>query len=387
MRKIAFVGVLSFVFVSAQAACKPIQKPSQSGIYEVVGKPGDPPPELRIFMKRAMVQLLEEKAGFSLVRAGDSSYQWSGTLYQGTDDDEPFDCGIATRLVDLNAAPQKVEAQRGYKMAVKPAAPTEDAKGRQMSMSFAVDRFGVDITCRRTDLSKAWNVVDLEPLLRPFLDIYGVPVNEESFDDAEREFPQATANTDERTVNSYITNARTCSFYAADSNSVLDGRAKPSAKLRVVGDPEELLKECKALAELQAGGNRCAAIEFAGHAYHLSVGLNHYSKDNLVIIGAHSDGTDVRVFPEDQELFSEIVKCFGKVMDPDAPIVFSTCGGAWRMVQDPIGYTGYYAGKEQGQQALANALDRTVYSALGFSFGSDDGTRSPAGWHVAKPAN
>jgi hypothetical protein len=370
------------IFGMSVVGCKDRPNPAAESKDDVSSSPRQV--EKRIYLKAPMVRYLEDTAGFTRVQRGESSYRWNGVLFDGSVDDEHYHCTVDTRLVDLETDASPILQKRSYVIESTSGPAKQMENVQSILVTFTVDRFGVGLECSRADSSKEMTLSDVEYVLRSFVDVYTLPTDEAPYDAHQGEFPEALPNVDGAVVNQFLRAKDTCHFYSADSNSVIDGRVKVSERVRVVSDPSDLLAQCNVLSEAKT---RCSTLEFAGHAYQLSVGLNHYERDNLVIIGANFDGTTLQLFPEDPELFAKIAACFDSVAEGTAPVIFSSCGGEWHAVGDGSGYTGYYRGKETAQNALAKSLRRTIYSAVGFSWGNKDGseTRCPSGWYVASP--
>lgn len=191
--------------------------------------------------------------------------------------------------------------------------------------------------------------------------------------------PAAEPNISDEDLNRLLKSENACRFYYRHGNHVegdkvyVDGEVVNSPRIRLVESPEELLKQCEAIAT-DLGEGVCSIIEMAGHAHKQSIGLAE-------TLGIDIYGDKKVYLPKDQDLMGRISACFHKISYKGSPIIFTTCGGVRR--EDGMKF---YPGKKEAQQELSQLLDRTVISALGPCSGDGFGAYCKWGWWMTKPA-
>jgi hypothetical protein len=194
--------------------------------------------------------------------------------------------------------------------------------------------------------------------------------------------PEAKDNVEADYVNGFLVQKTACRFYGFGSGSVIEGRVKPTDRIKVVTSAEELLSSCR---EIQAnlGDKACSVVEIAGHADRTSIGLSLYVGNDRypTVFGIDHSGGKRQLIPDDLALLKEIGSCFRDISADDSPIVFSTCGAD----RDKDGEWRFYPGKPTAQAELAKLFERPVISAIGPASSDGDATYSRHGWHRSFP--
>jgi hypothetical protein len=251
-------------------------------------------------------------------------------------------------------------------------------------------QFGFNLNCLDTSGSKAdaYSFSAVEGALADAIIVYVLPsVDEPKTWTKSQEIPSAISNIPGEEVNKYQAKPTHCRVYASDSNSVKEGRVKADDRTLIVGDSNELIRECQRWTTSLR--NKCSSLEFAGHAYHLSVGINNYANNNDVIFGLNYDNDKYEHYPQDPQIFAKLTGCFDQILEKDVPIIFSTCGGAWTYVNEKngTGHTRFYRGKAPAQERLSEMLNREIFSPLSYCCSINQGrdTYCGAGWYATGP--
>jgi hypothetical protein len=341
----------------------------------------------KIFLKRRLLDVLKTE----LDKSGDESPERALKIFLPILPDTQFVlCYMAGERQALSGLLSNDVSASAYSLVSIAEAPVPDLAERFAATARFVAPSGeIRLECQgRASADPSLLPLDaMNQVLRPYVDLYSIntaflPASWAPF---YQETPAAPDNVEQAEISAILTREDTCRMFAGDSNSVAEGRVQEGPKTRFVWTSEDVLEKCEIMLKDSGGG--CPALELAGSASRLSVGLGHYPRRDIVALGANRASRGVTLYPADEKLMSAIGGCFDRLLVANAPVIFSTNGGAWKYVDKLHGYgfTGYFVGKEEASKVLASKLHRPVISPLGYIFGSGRDTISPAGWYRAVP--